>query len=160
MQSPGLAPERALVPHPIVRGAGALVLAASVVAGARAIVLDATIAFRDAGPSVFPDSVVRQVEEVRREVPPGETILLVSESRTDGSWYTRLFQRALYPRNDVVVRYLPLSPEDIVSVRRAWSIHHGLEFDAAPSSLALQHPKDLGALPAMPDHVFLGSMTP
>jgi hypothetical protein len=124
------------------------------------MVLDATNAFRNAGPSVFPDSVIRQVEEIRREVPPGESILLVSESRTDGSWYTRLFQRALYPRNDVVVRYLPLSPRDVASVRRVWSILHGLEFDAAPSSLGLQHPEDLGALPAMPDHVFLGSVAP
>jgi hypothetical protein len=160
VQTPGLAPERALAPHPILRGAGALVLTASAVCGVRAMVGDATTAFRDAGPSVFPDSVIRQVEEIRRDVPPGEAILLVSESHTDGAWYTRLFQRALYPRNDVVVRYLPLSPGKVASVRRIWSIHNGLEFDATPSSLALQHPKDLGALPAMPDHVFLGSVTP
>ncbi|HKD18961.1 MAG TPA: hypothetical protein VKG23_14000 [Thermoanaerobaculia bacterium] len=160
MQSPALAPERALVPRPILRGAGALVLTASVVCGVRAMVYDATNAFRNAGPSVFPDSVIRQVDEIRREVAPGESILLVSASQTDGSWYTRLFQRALYPRNDVVVRYLPLSARDVASVRRVWSIHHGLELDTAPKSLALQHPEDLGALPAMPDHAFLGSVTP
>jgi len=121
---------------------------------------DATIAFRDAGPSVFPSSVVRQVEEIRSAVPPGEAILLVSASRTDGSWYTRLFQRALYPRNPVVVRYLPLSARDIEALRRSWPIRYGMLLDVAPSSLALDPPRDLGALPAMPDHLFFGAVRP
>ena len=114
--------------------------------------------FRGAPLQAFSPAFRDEVSAVEARVPPGEVVLYLGTSAND--WSYILWSRALYPRNDVVVRYLPLSPEDIVSVRRAWSIHHGLEFDAAPSSLALQYPKDLGALPAMPDHVFLGSVTP
>jgi hypothetical protein len=158
--SSGPADERALVPAPILRSAAALVVGASLVAGVKADLADTVIAFRDAGPSVFHPSVSRQIDEIRQEVPAGETILLVSASRTDGSWYTRLFQRALYPRNDVIVRYLPFTSAEAERVRRAWPIRYGIVFDVAPSSLDLLDRRDLGALPAMPDHVFFGKLAP
>lgn len=142
------------------RAAGAVVLVASLVCGVRARSRDATRAFRDAGPSNFPSTVTRQIDEIRREVPAGETILLVSASATDGAWYTRLFQRALYPRNDVVVRYLPLSSRDADGLRRKWSIRHGVELAPEPSSLAFTEHRDLGPLPAMPDRVFIGVLAP
>jgi hypothetical protein len=124
------------------------------------MVLDATIAFRDAGPSVFPATVTRQLEEIRGKIPAGETILLVSASATDGAWYTRLFQRALYPRNDVVVRYPPFSRQDEGVLRRKWPIHFGVELAPEPSRLDFADHRDLGPLPAMPDRVFIGTLAP
>jgi hypothetical protein len=133
---------------------------ASLLCGVRAVARDATRALRDAGPSNFPATVTRQLDEIRREIPAGETILLVSASATDGAWYTRLFQRALYPRNEVVVRYLPFSSGDADQLRSKWSIRFGIELAPEPSSLAFAEHRDLGPLPAMPDRVFLGVLAP
>ena len=158
MQSPDPGAERAIVSVPVLRAAAALVLLASLVSGTRALVRAYDRAFHEAGLSVFPPSVVRQIEQVRAEVPPGEGILLVSASNTDGSWYTRLFQRALYPRNAVVVRYLPLSGSDASALRRTRPLRYGVSLSPAPAALDFATVRDLGALPAMPDHVWIGAL--
>lgn len=151
---------RPIVPLPLLRSAAAVVLAASLVAGGRALYADLTRAFRDAGPSVFDSRVSRQIEAIRRRVPAGSSILLLSASATDGAWYTRLVQRALYRRNDVIVRYVPFSRRDADSLRARWSIHYGVLFATTPDALNFTRYEDLGALPAMPEKVWLGELAP
>lgn len=145
---------------PVLRGFAALVLGASVWTGVRALARDFDRAFHVAGKSVFPPSVVSQLDAIRARVPPGAAVLLLSASNTDGSWWARLFQRALYPRNVVVVRYEPLPRNQLVRLGREWRFSWGLLLAPEPSSLVLSDREDLGNLPAMPDRVWLGAFSP
>lgn len=154
-------PSRAFVPLPILRGAAAIFVAAALWTGTRALYLDLTLAFRDAGPSNIPASVRRQIESIERRVPAGAPILLVSPPLGDDLWWTRLFQRALYPRHATLIRYAPpLTPADADALRRHWSIRYGLAFGAAPSpDLGFLRAENLGTLPGASDGVWLGAMT-
>ncbi|HEY1433909.1 MAG TPA: hypothetical protein VGG65_00960 [Thermoanaerobaculia bacterium] len=158
MPSPAGESTRAIVPLPLLRGIAAIVVAASIAAGARALRADLIIAFRDAGPSNTPASVARQLEAIRRLAPPGAPILLVAPAAGDDLWYTRFFQRALYPRNAVLIRYLPFARKDADTLRRHWKISHGVAFGAAPTDLGFLGPEDLGTLPASLDRVWAGAM--
>ncbi len=149
-----------LLPVPVLRGLAAAVLGASLWCGVRALARDYDRAFHVAGHSVFPESVVHQIDAIRRAVPPGQSILLLSESHDDGAWYTRLFQRALYPRNRVVVRYQPLGAALFARDRKDWAIGWGLLLAPEASALPLDRPVDLGTLPAMPDRVWLAPLKP
>ncbi len=149
-----------IIPVPALRGLAALVLGASLWTGARALVRDFDRAFHEAGRSVFPPSVVRQLDAIRARVPAGASLLLFSASNTEGAWWARLFQRALYPRNVVVVRYLQPSREELARLNRAWRFGYGLLLSPEPSPLGLSRPEDLGILPTLPDHVFLGDFPP
>jgi hypothetical protein len=135
-------------------------MGASLWVGVRALAADFDLAFHVAGRSVFPPSIVRQLDAIRAKVPPGAPILLLSASSTDGSWWTRLFQRALYPRNVVIVRYEPLPPDALSRLRRDWRCGWGLVLAKEPTSVALANPEDLGNLPGMPDRVWLGMLPP
>jgi hypothetical protein len=128
------------------------------VTGGRALYRDLTLAFRDAGPSVFGPTVRQQLDGLRSRLAPGAPLLLVAASHTDGAWYTRLFQRALFPRNPVVVRYLPYSLADELSDRRRWSIRHGLAIGNPPPNLEFVSHEDLGPLPALPDRLWFGEL--
>ncbi len=158
MQSPSAGSARALVPLPILRGIAALVALASLLAGGAALYRDLTIAFRDAGPSVFGPTVRQQLDTLRDRLPAGAPLLLVSASRTDGSWYARLFQRGLYPRNPVVVRYLPLAPAAERAAIARWSVRHGLAIGNPPPDLGFAGHEDLGTLPALTDRLWLGEL--
>jgi hypothetical protein len=138
----------------------ALVVGASLLAGVRALARDYDRAFHVAGKSVFPPGVARQVDAIRARVPAGASVLLLSASSTDGSWWARLFQRALYPRNPIVVRYEPLPSAQLARLRREWGLGWGLLLAPDASSLPFADREDLGTLPAMPDRVWLGPLTP
>jgi hypothetical protein len=142
------------------RGLAALVLGASAWIGVRALVHDFDLAFHEAGKSVFPPSVARQLDAIRARVPAGDSLLLLAASRTDGPWWARLFQRALYPRNSLVVRYEPLPADELAQLNRVWRFRHGVLLSREPSSLVLSSREDLGSLPGLSDHVWLGDFAP
>jgi hypothetical protein len=136
------------------------VLGASLWVGVRALARDFDQAFHVAGKSIYPPSVVLQIDAIRTRVPAGDSVLLVSASHTDGAWWARLLQRALYPRNVVVVRYEPLPPNELARLCQRWRFRHGLLLAPEGSSLALTAREDLGPLPALPDRVWLGRLSP
>ncbi len=151
--------------HPIartpwIRGAAALTFAASLAAGGLGIARDIRVAFRDAGPSNVPGSIRAQIASIEKQVPAGEAILLVSDDLPDELWYTRLVQRAMYPRHAVIIRYLPLRRRDADALRRRWAIRYGVSFGQAPPDVGYLHPQDLGPLPAMAHRVWAGELSP
>jgi hypothetical protein len=160
MQGLSASSSRPILPVPVLRIIAILVVAASVVTGAIAMRKDVRIAFRDAGPSEFPASVNLQVEAITRGMPPGAGLLLLSQSHDDGAWYARLFQRALYPRNVVVVRYVPLTGPERDLLRRQWSLGYGLAMGVPPPDVGFLAHEDLGTLPALPDRVWFGKIGP
>lgn len=149
-----------VIPVPVLRGFAALVLGASAWIGVRALARDFDRAFHEAGTSIFPASVTRQLDAIRARVPAGESILLLAASRTDGPWWARLLQRALYPRNAVVVRYEPLPADELAQLNRAWRFGYCVLLSPEPSSPVLSNREDLGTLPGLSDHVWLGAFAP
>jgi hypothetical protein len=150
----------AIASPPLIHAVAAIVLAASLSAGGIAIVRDLRVAFRDAGPSNVPASVARQLDAVRQAVPAGEPVLLVSGTLPEELWYARLVQRVLYPRHHVLIRYLPFSRDAADALRRRWAIRFGLAMDVRPPDIGFLTPDDLGTLPAVDHHVWLGALAP
>jgi hypothetical protein len=68
--------------------------------GGRALILEIPNVFRNAPHSAFPAPFKTQVETVVSRLPRGETLLHLSTSAE--SWYSRMWQRALYPDHAVV----------------------------------------------------------
>jgi hypothetical protein len=160
VNSPSIGHRGAIAPIPLIRGAAALVFAASLAAGVAGSARDLRVAFREAGPSNVPSTVRRQIELIQKFVPPGEPILLVSATLQEELWYTRLLQRVFYPRNVVIIRYLPLSHDEADSLRRRWSIRYGIALGASPPDVGFQAAEDLGVLPALSHRVWLGELAP
>ena len=153
-------PDRAIAPPPFVHAVAALVFGASLAAGGIAIWRDLRVAFLEAGPSNVPASIARQLEAVRRAVPEGEPILLVSSVLPEELWYARLVQRVLYPRHRVLVRYLPISRSAADALRSRWAIRFGLAMDTRPPDIGFLAPQDLGTLPALDHRVWFGPLAP
>jgi hypothetical protein len=136
----------------------AAVVGASLVSGARAIVADLRVAFRDAGPSVFTPVDRRQMATVRASLPAGASLLLVATA--DDAWHARLWQRAFFPEHTVIVRYTPLIPEELNRFRAQYGIRHAVSLGIAPPDPGLRSHQDLGTLPGLPGHVWFGELAP
>jgi len=93
-----------------VLAAAALVAGSALLAGVHMLQSDLVVTFRDEDPRVFSPAFLRQLSRAREIAPARARILLVAGA--DDAWRARLWQRALYPRNAVVVRYRPLPPGD------------------------------------------------
>ena len=120
-----------------VRAAAAVCAVSVLVAGARWLRNDLVSTFRDADPSVFPAGFSEQLRSVEEIAPPDAGLLLVASA--DDAWRARLWQRALYPRNPVVVRYRPLpSGEKLEELRRSAAFVLALRNEAAELPLTSQ----------------------
>jgi len=154
-------PARPILPLPLLRFAAAAVLAGALAAGGIASVKDLTLAYTWAGPSVFPSTVKTQLQTLRKRLPVGSTVLLVASRSGDVSWYCRLFQRALYPTDVVIVRNIPLPKEAALrQLRSRHGIRYAISMGAPPADPGFVAHEDLGPLPAIDDHVWFGELAP
>ena len=116
--------------------AAATAFAGSVfLAGVLTLRSDLIVAFREADPRVFSPEFSQQVRRVEKIAPPRAELLVVASD--DDAWRARLWQRALYPRNPVVVRYRPLpSGAELEELRRsaAFVVALGAEVPELPLS--------------------------
>ncbi len=136
-------------------------LAASVLSGGLELYKDLRVAFRDAGPSVFGPTVRIQLDALRERLPPGASLLLVSAGMTDSAWYTRLFQRGLYPRTIAIVRNLPTpDPADLERIRSRYGVRFAISMGNPPPDPGFLTHEDLGPLPGIADRVWFGELAP
>ena len=142
----------------IAAASGFVVLAASLVSGGHAIVRDLRVAFRDAGPSVFPPEERVQMDSVLASVPARASLLLVAT--TEDAWHARLWQRAFYPEHTVIVRYEPLGAEELRALRKRLGIRHAISLGSPPPDPGFRSPRDLGALPGLASRVWFGELQP
>jgi len=71
---------------------------------------------------VFPPELREQLRAVEDRVPPGAFVLYVPAAPE--FWYSRLWQRALYPRNEVVVLQPPVARQTLRELR----VRYGARF--------------------------------
>jgi hypothetical protein len=130
----------------------AALVASSLIVGFRAFRDDLIVAFRYAGASVFPPSLARQLPTVIERIPEGRPILLLATSAD--TWNARLWQRALYPRNPVFVRFEPFP--DAREMARMADLRDVLFLGRPPPGLAVDWIDDLGSDADGDDRVMRG----
>ena len=134
------------------RASLALLTASSLIVGFQAFRDDLKLAFGYAGASVFPPSLQRQLPTVLERIPEGRPILLLAT--TANAWNARLWQRALYPRNPVFVRYEPFP--DPREMARIADLRDVLFLGRRPPSLAVDWIGHLGSDADGDERVMLG----
>lgn len=129
--------------------AAVLVAAASAVSGSLGLARDLRIAFRDAWPSVFPGQFQRQVKTVEETVPPGAVFFHIADASKDPGtgWYSRLWQRALYPRNLVIVLLNDLRPEHLEELRKRYRVRYAISVGTPPIDPGFRWHRELGSVP-------------
>jgi hypothetical protein len=131
--------------HPLLlllaRTLSLLVAAASIVCGARAALHSAS-RFSARPEKVLALEFRDQVRAVQAKVKPGEVILHVSAAPE--FWYSRLWQRALYPRNEVIVLQPPVTPDRLRELRSRYGAHTAISAGDPPVDPGFAWKVDLG----------------
>ena len=114
--------------------------------------------YRDAGPSIFAPADRRQYASVRERLQPGEALLVYAT--TAEKWYTCLWQRALYPRNPVIVRYNKSTAASLREDIRRFHIRHAVAFGNPPPDPGFWSVEELGEISGQPGEVRFGALRP
>lgn len=142
----------------IFKAAAGLVLAASLWIGVGALDADLRRAFRDAPRSVFAPEFRAQRDRVTQVVPPGESLLYLSE--TPEVWHSRLWQRALYPRNSVIEVQPPQSPARLRELRKRYGARFAISWGNPPFDPDYRWKVALGTLPGLAGETWFGELAP
>jgi hypothetical protein len=140
----------------VLRAAIVPFVASALIVGVGALRDDLKLAFRYAGASVFPPSLARQLPTVLERIPEGRPILLLAP--TANAWNARLWQRALYPRNPVIVRYEPFP--DRAALARMAGVRDALFLGRPPRSLSVEWSEPIGSDSDGSERVVLGRPLP
>jgi hypothetical protein len=151
-------PDRARLASASLRLIAAVVVAASAAAGGTALWRDLRFAYTWAGPSIYAETDRRQMTAVRQTVSEGEVILLIAKP-TD-VWHARLWQRGLYPRNQVVVLFEPVGVNGIRRLRSRYGVRHAVLIGPPGFDPGFRWHRDLGPLAGLPDRVSFGELLP
>jgi hypothetical protein len=147
-------------PAQIFLGAIAVVfVAAAVLFGGRAIRLDLPVVYRDAPRSALPPTFRSQMEVVLRTFPPGAALLHVSS--VPESWYSRMWERALYPRNAVVSLQPPeLDPASFRRARERFGIRFAISVGNSSPGNGYRWSVPMGTLPGLDEEAWFGELAP
>jgi hypothetical protein len=75
-------------------------------------------------------------------------------------WYSRLWQRALYPRNDAILVYPPWNQARLQELRRKYGARFAISAGDPPSDPGYLWKIDLGPLPLGPGRDWFGELNP
>ena len=139
------------------RTAGAVVVTASLAAGASGLSRSLRTAWLWATPSIFKAADREQMALVREALGEGEVVLLYASSDQNDVWQARLWQRGLYPRNPVVVQLGGVS-ESLPALRERFAIRHAVVIGPPRFAPKLRGERDLGPLPGLPGRVSFGEL--
>lgn len=135
-----------------------LVAAAAVLFGGRALRGDLRVAFRDAPRSAFPPEFLTQRDTVTRILSPGEPLLHISAAPE--GWVSRLWQRALYPRNPTIVVQPPFDGPSIRAIRDRHAARFAISAGAPPFDPGYRWKVILVPLPGQVGEVWFGELAP
>jgi hypothetical protein len=106
----------------------------------------------------FPPQFRAQLHAVMERLPPGAFVLHLSAAPEH--WYSRLWQRALYPRNDTIVMEPPLSLERLVEIRAKYAARFAISAGNPPYDPSYLWKIRLGQLPGVPGESWFGELGP
>lgn len=145
------------LPILLVRAFSILVGAAALLCGMQAFRRDAAVF---AGPPrAFLSPPFRiQLQKVVQRLPPGEPVFHLSAAPE--YWYSRLWQRALYPRNDSIVIQPPLGGDRLRHLRSKYGVRFAISVGDPPVDPGYLWKIDLGPLPGVPGESSFGELAP
>jgi hypothetical protein len=134
-----------------------LVGAAALACGARALLREVPVF---SGPPRTPLSPEfrAQIHAVTERLPAGEFVLYLSGSPE--YWYSRLWQRALYPRNETILIQPPLGPERLRKMRSKYGARFAIFVGDPPFDPGYLWRIDVGRLPGVPGEMWFGELGP
>ena len=97
-----------------------------------------------------------QVQTVTRRLPAGERVLHLSSSPE--FWYSRLWQRALYPRNEVIVIQPPWDRELVREMGSKHGARYVISAGRPPLDPGYLWRIDLGRLPGVSSETWFGEL--
>ena len=141
----------------LLRAFSLLVAAASLICGGREIARDW---YRFEGPPhrVLHPQFDAELRTVLRQLPVGARVLHFSA--VPEYWYSRLWQRALYPRNDVILVQPPLSRKRFESLRRRYGARYAISYGVPPWDPGFLWKTNLGPLPLVEGDNWFGELAP
>ena len=99
-----------------------------------------------------------ELRTVTERLPGGARLLHLSSAPE--YWYSRLWQRALYPRNETIVVQPPLSRERLLDLRQRYGVRSAISAGDPPWDPGFAWSVDLGPLPLVPGHSLFGEIAP
>jgi hypothetical protein len=133
-----------------------LVAVASLLCGVRAFRRQMPVLMSPA-PSVFSPEFRAQVRAVEARLPPGAPVLHVCAQQE--GWFSRLWQRALYPDHRTIV-VQPWDVPRLGELRAKYSARFVISAGRPPVDPGYLWKVDLGPVPGLPGVTWFGELRP
>jgi hypothetical protein len=133
-----------------------LVAVAALFCGVSAIVKEFPVAASPAR-SVFSPELKAQVRAVKARLPPGASVLYVPARQE--AWFSRLWQRALYPDFRTIV-VQPWDKPRLAEVRAKYGARFAISAGTPPEDLGFLWKIDLGVAPGLQGTTWFGELAP
>jgi hypothetical protein len=141
----------------LARALFAAVALAAILCGARAIRRSAAYLVQPPR-SVFHPAFRAELETVRRRLPEGAVVLHLSASPE--YWFSRLWQRALYPRNETIVVQPPWDAARVRELKAKYHARFAISAGDPPSDPGFLWKMELAPPPLGPGSVWFGELRP
>jgi hypothetical protein len=141
------------------RTAAVLVATGAILFGGRAVRNSLPVAIRATREDPFPPQFRQQMEIVLRSLPPGAAVLHLSS--VEEIWYSRMWERALYPQHAVVCLHAGgLDPARIRRVSQVFATQYAITVGAPPPDPGYRWIASLGRLPGLREESWFGELNP
>jgi len=141
----------------LARASTLAVALAALLCGARAIRRSA-VQFDHPVRKVLIPEFREQLRRFEERVPAGPVVLHLSSAPE--YWYSRLWQRVLYPRNETIVLQQPLTAQRVQELRAKYGARFAISQGNPPWDPGFLWKVDLGPLPGSPGVTWCGELGP
>jgi hypothetical protein len=107
--------------------------------------------------TVFSPELLAQVRAVKARLPPGASVLYVP-AKQEG-WFSRLWQRALYPDFRTIV-VQPWDKPRLAELRAKYGARFAISAGTPPEDLGFVWKTDLGVVPGLQGTTWFGELAP
>lgn len=149
---------------------GAIFFVTSLRAGYRGFASDLRLAFGSAPMHAIAPELMDQARMLRRRIPRGDSILYLGNQNPPDNWYSRLWQRALYPRRLLILERAPSAVKldtaarprlpGLDELRAAYPIRYAISAGNPPADPGFIAHEELPPVPGFPYAVWFGELAP
>ncbi len=150
--------------------AAAILVAMSLWTGLRGFATDMRVAFRDAPRRAIPPEIEEQARLLKARLQRGESLIYFGNRKPPDIWYSRLWQRALYPTTVLIVerenRAVTLRGQEpprmpsLEELRKSFSIPLAISAGNPPDDPGFVSHVALPRTPGYPYDLWLGELRP